>query len=434
MERERAQRLRDLPPAEHAVGIYIGLLIGGLVLGIGASLLFRDLFLTFTTRGIKIDELILFRIFLFFAASFAAAACFIGFYRMLFLQKLQVRKVDREFKDFTMYARPLVEEIIRQRIISENLSEKLDNISRKAGFGDKSVYDEGPPALRELAKRGEFLTSVAVLSSMSIGLFIYLERHPWELVPYSLIIMAVAWWYVTARYFDLNYDIRSYYFPAMFILLMPSLSIILRAFIRPYQVVYLVFALLFLYVWAMYTYFDYITGGKAPEIFSVVSTKVMDFPPSRRLVRAVGNGDVSERINGLFPERKNNSGKTKNGDMSDRINGLFPERKKGNGEYTKKARNSNMSKRVNNLFPQKKDGKGRHYRNDKIKNSDMSKRVNNLFPQKKDGKGDRQKKTKNGEMSDHINGLFPQKKDRKDSDKKKNGEMSDKINGLFPKK
>lgn len=432
MERDRSQRLRDLPPAEHAVGIYIGLLIGGLVLSIGALLLFRDLFLTFTTRGIKLDELILFQIFLFFASSFAAFACFIGFYRMVFLQKQQVKKVDSEFKDFTMYARPLVEEIIRQRIISEHLSEKLDNISRRAGFGDKSAFDPGPPALRELAKRGEFLTSVAVLSSMSIGLFIYLERHPWELVPYSLIIMAVAWWYVSARYFDLSYDIRSYYFPAMFILLMPSLSIILRAFIRPYEVVYLVFALLFLYVWVMYTYFDYLTGGKAPEIFSVVSTKVMDFPPSRRLVRAVGNGDVSERINGLFPNRKN-------GDMPDNINGFFPERKNGNREQGKKAKNGNMSKRVNNLFPQKKNKESDHYGNNKAKNTVMSKRVNGLFPERKSSKGEHQKKAKNNDMPQHINGLFPpkkagKKKGQSKNNKTKNNDMPDKINGLFPKK
>jgi hypothetical protein len=264
MERERAARLKDLPPAEHALGIYFGLLIGGLVLGIGAALLFRELFLTFTGEGIKINGLVLSRILLFFATSFAALACFFGFYRMVFLQRLQVRKVDKEFKDFTMYARPLVEEIIRQRIISENLSEKLDNISKRAGFGGRSVYDEGPPALRELAKRGEFLTAVAVLSSMSIGLFIYLERHPWELVPYSLIILAVAWWYITSRYFGLTYDIRSYYLPAMFILLMPSLSITLRVLIRPYQVVYLVFAILFLYVWAMYTYFK--QGNGVPAV------------------------------------------------------------------------------------------------------------------------------------------------------------------------
>jgi hypothetical protein len=405
MEREKATRLKDLPPAEHAIGIYLGLLVGGLVLGIGAALLFRELFFTFTGKGIKINGVILFRILLFFATSFASLACFTGFYRIVFLQRSQVRKVDREFKDFTMYARPLVEEIIRQRVISENLSEKLDNISRRAGFGDKSVYDLGPPALRELAKRGEFLTSVAVLSSMSIGLFIYLERHPWELVPYSLIIMAAAWWYATSRYFDLTYDIRSYYIPAMFIMLMPSLSIILRAFIRPYQVVYLVFAILFLYVWAMYTYFDYITGGTAPEIFSVVSSKVMEFPPSRRLMKAVGNGDMSERVNGLFPQRKNGGpGKAKNGDMPDRINGFFPPRKNADTS-DKKAKNGGMSKRMNGLFPQRKNGGP-----GKAKNGDMPERMNGLFSPRKNGNGRSAAKTKNEDIPERISGLFPPKK------------------------
>jgi hypothetical protein len=403
MEREKATRLKDLPPAEHAVGIYFGLLIGGLVLGIGAVLLFRDLFFTFTEEGIKLSGIILFRILLFFAASFASLACFLGLYRMVFLQRSQVRRVEREFKDFTMYARPLVEEIIRQRVISENLSEKLDNIGRRAGFGGKSVYDEGPPELREFAKRGEFLTSVAVLSSMSIGLFIYLERHPWELVPYSLIIMAAAWWYVVARYFDLTYDIRSYYLPALFILLMPSLSIVLRAAIRPYQVVYLVFAILFLYVWAMYTYFDYLTGGKAPEIFSVASSKAMGFPPSRRLMKAVESGEVSERINGLFPRRKNGGyGRAKNGEMSERIKGLFPRRKNG-GQG--RAKNGGISRHINGFFPERKNGGF----DKKAKNGDMSGHINGLFPPKKKGNGGPSKKTKNGDMPRNIKDLFPKK-------------------------
>ena len=407
MEQKRTTRLKDLPPAEHAVGIYLGLLIGSLVLGIGAVLLFRNLFFTFTEEGIKINGVIIFQILMFLASSFASLACFFGFYRMVFLQRSQVRKVDREFKDFTTYARPLVEEIIRQRVISENLSEKLDNIARRAGFGDKSVYDEGPPELREFAKRGEFLTSVAVLSSMSIGLFIYLERHPWELVPYSLIIMAVAWWYVTSRYFDLTYDIRSYYFPALFILLMPSLSIILRAFMRPYQVVYLVFALLFLYVWAMYTYFDYITGGKAPEIFSIASSKVMEFPPSGRLIKAVENGGVSERINGLFPQRRSGGrGRAKNGDMPDRIKGLFPQRKKGEDAPGKKAKNGGMSKHIDSFFPERKN---RGF-DKKAKKGEMPERVNALFPPKKKGNSGPARKTKNGDVPKHINNLFPPKK------------------------
>jgi len=403
MERKKTTRLKDLPPAEHAIGIYVGLLIGGMVLGIGAALLFKGLFFTFTGEGIKINGVILFKILLFLASSFASLACFFGLYRMVFLQRSQTRKVDREFKDFTMYARPLVEEIIRQRVISENLSEKLDNIGRRAGFGGKSIYDEGPPELREFAKRGEFLTSVAVLSSMSIGLFIYLERHPWELVPYSLIIMAVAWWYAVSRYFDLTYDIRSYYIPAMFVMLMPSISIVLRAYMPPYQVVYLVFAILFFYVWAMYTYFDYLTGGKAPEIFSMASSKAMGFPPSRRLIRAVEGGDVSERINGLFPRRKSDrTYMEKDGDMPDHIKGLFPQKKRGAQDSEKKG---GMSGHIRTFFPERrKEGFGK-----KVKNGEVPEHINALFPPKKEGNGGLGMKTKNGEISGKLKDLFPKK-------------------------
>lgn len=341
MESKRVPRLKALPPEGHPIGIYIGLVVGGLVLAIGALMLFRDLLFAFTREGIKLTDITLFRTLLFLGFSFSSLACFFGFFRLILLQRAQVKKVDEKFKDFTTYARPLIEEVIRQRITSEHLLEKLDKISkggRITADAPRLKYDTKPLGFREYPKREEFLVFVAILSSITLGLFIYLEMHPWKLVPYSVILLAVAWWFVIAKYFDLVYDIRSYYISALFILLMPSLSIILRAFTEPYKVVYLVFLVMFLYVWSMYTYFKYIDTGAVPEVFYVISAKLMGSPPPRRLKRFIGRETLSPRATELFPPKKYGAPPEKEmdrEDISQRINDLFPPRK---GEEPPKER------------------------------------------------------------------------------------------------
>jgi hypothetical protein len=265
MKPRELPKLGEIPPEEHAVGIYAGLAIGGLILGTGASVLFRDLLITFTTEGLTFNLLVLFRIILFLFSAYASLACFFGLFRMIGLQRMMVREVDREFKDFVMYARPLVEEIIKQRIVGEMVAEKLDRVIQAGSITeDKRHLELGRPLDIRIPKWGEFLLFVALLANISIGLFIFLERHPWELVPYSVIFLAVGWWIVIAKYFGVVYEIRAQYFPAVFILLIPTLSILLRAYFELYQTLYIVFIILFLYVVAMYFYFKYLVTGEIP--------------------------------------------------------------------------------------------------------------------------------------------------------------------------
>lgn len=381
MDSERAPRLKDLPPEEHAIGVYIGLLIGGLVLGIGAVVLFRDLFFTFAAGGIELNDVVIFRILLFLASAFASLACFFGLFKLIFLQRSQVKKVDGQFKDFATYARPLVEEVIRQRIISEDLSEKLDRISsrREVAAEPFARHDMMAPSFAEYSKRTEFLVFVAILSSISIGLFIYLEMHPWELVPYSVMILAVAWWFVIAKYFDMVYDIRSYYIPAVFILLMPSLSVIFRAFMQPYQAVYVVFSALFVYVWGMYTYFNYVRTGAAPELVSMTSAKLMGFPPTKRFKKFAENDVRSPRIDRLLPPKKGTpSGKEADNNASQRMSDLLPPK---NGGPPDKKTDNGLSPRINGLLPPTNGPP-----TETKVNKNMSPRINDLLPQKEEEK------------------------------------------------
>lgn len=273
---KKLPKFGELPPEEHPIGIYIGLLLGGLILGTGTIILSRELLTIFSEEGLKLSSLIIIQLLLMSFSAFASLACFFGMFRMIALQRMQVKKVDKEFKNFVLYARPLVEEVIRQRLVGEKLLEKLENMQKLMVMADDTQVMEGGrrgggrrsgggnPSSFSVLKWEEFLVFVAILSTMSVGLFVYLEQHPWELVPYSLILLAVGWWVVIARYFNVIFDMRSYYLPAVFILIIPSLSIILRAYMEPYKVLYVVFLFLGGYVILMYFQFRYLMTGTMP--------------------------------------------------------------------------------------------------------------------------------------------------------------------------
>jgi hypothetical protein len=320
----------ELPPEEHAIGIYIGLTVGGLVLGTGAAVLFRDLLITFTKEGISITAVLLFRILLLLSATYASLACFFGLFRLINLQRMQVRKVDAEFKDFLTYARPLVEEVIRQRIISERISRKLDQLSRlEISERGKLKFERIGPAV-EIPKWEEFLLFVALLASISVGLFIYLEMHPWEMVPYSVIILAVAWWILIAKHFDLLYDVRAYYIPSIFILVMPSLSIILRAFMQPYQSLYVVFVIMFFYIWGMYTYFKYLVTGAVPQFLIRMPPKLRRITPSKIRKKLEKIEEVDERLKELLPKKhEKKEEKVKEKTLIQRVKEMISLRRKG---------------------------------------------------------------------------------------------------------
>ncbi len=271
-------KLEVLPPDEHPLGIYIGLAMGGVVLGIGTFVLSKEILVTFAKEGVKLDSMMVFRILLMLVTAYSSLACFFGLYRLLDLQRMVVRKVDEGFKDFVMYARPLVEEVIRQRIVGEKISEKLEQLGkREALMKDRSIVGQyAETGSLKPSRWGEFLLLVSLLTGVSVGVFIYLERHPWKLVPYSVIFLSFAWWFLFAKYFALFDDWRSYVIPAVFILIMPSLSIILRAYMQPYEVLYVVFLIMFLYVLAMYVGFMYLATGELPGLLSKIPSGLED--------------------------------------------------------------------------------------------------------------------------------------------------------------
>lgn len=253
-----------VPPEQQDSGTYIGLLLGGIILATGAIVLFGDLYSTFSTKGIDITIALIFRMALMLICAYGAISCLFALYRIASLNRMLSKKIGEEFEDFVLYTRPFIEEVIRQRLAVEKVMDKLE-VMEKRDNESASSRDESQNLTT--SKWWEFLFFVALLTNISIGLYVYLEAHPYEMVPYSVIILGIAWWILMAKYFGILFDPRSIYIPAFFIAFLPTASIVLRIILAPYQALFVVFLVLFFYVAATYYYYKYLTTGI--PIFSI---------------------------------------------------------------------------------------------------------------------------------------------------------------------
>jgi hypothetical protein len=246
----------ELPAEEHSVGVYIGLAIGAIVLGVGSAILFITIYDGFKKEGLQITSLFVLRALLFFGSVYATLASVVALRNIVSLQRFRTTKVGKEFKNFTLYARPLIEEVILQRILTQQIAQQLEQTKKAETYKEFS---------RKGATRwNETLVLIAIMASLSIGLFLYHDNHPFGLVPYSLVFLAIGWWVVIARHFEFLNDTRSFYIPAIYVLIVPSLSIILRAYIQIHEALFVVFFSLLPYVLGMYIYYGYITLGMLP--------------------------------------------------------------------------------------------------------------------------------------------------------------------------
>lgn len=286
----------ELPPAEHPIGIYVGLLIAAAVLGIGSIVLFLAVYNIFKTQGLTFSNLLLFRLLVMFASAYGAFSCIAALYSIASTQKKYVKKVDKEFKDFITYARPLVEEIIRQRIISYRIADQLEQMKR--------AQTTKPSAPTQNLKWYELLIFVALLGNISVGLYLYLSNNPWSLVPYSVIILALGWWLVFAWYFDLLTDITAFYIPAIYIVLLSPLSIILRAYLGLNEVLFVVFLTLAMYILLMYVYYSNLSFGTLPTFIpSKIGDRIHRTEKKAKEKREAEKQEIS-RLKDFLPEEE----------------------------------------------------------------------------------------------------------------------------------
>ncbi len=254
--------INKIPPIERNKELYAGLLSGGLILGIGAAVLFSDILNMFST-GIELSTILIFRLLLMLLSAYGSASCFFSFIKMVKLEKAQSKKVSEEYEDFILYARPLVEEVIRQRIVGELIIEKLEALDY---FGKKHAGERQDNTIisSPVPSWAMFQLFAILLGTATVGLFVFLEAHPWELVPYSVLILSFLWYLAIGGYFGLLRDQRSYYIPAIFIALLPTISLLLRIKLQQYQVLWVVFLTLGFYIFLMIMYFEYLLTGRLP--------------------------------------------------------------------------------------------------------------------------------------------------------------------------
>jgi hypothetical protein len=244
-----------LPESEHSIGLYLGLLIGAVILFLGSGIILVGIYSIFREEGISFSTPIIARLALFVITIFSAFAAFSAFLKMFKLERFLGKKSEREFKDFLYFARPLLEEVIRQRLVTQQLVTQVEQIRKE---------EKMAPGGAESTRWNEFLFFVAILSTATVGLFLFITQNPWRIIPYSVIFMAIAWYIVMAYYFGLLWEPKSYYIPAIFILIIPSLAILMRSYINIDQANFLVFILLGIYILTMYAYYSQKTMGRLP--------------------------------------------------------------------------------------------------------------------------------------------------------------------------
>lgn len=248
--------------------LIFGVIIAIIILSLVAVVLFIQI-----TSGLKQGEVLtgenIFRGGLFLASAFAIFSCARAIIAINDTKKTKVSKVEETFQDFATFASPLVQEIIVARMINEKLIGRLDSLQELKNYEtSKKVFDQ------ESLNWGEFLMQVGLLGSASVGLFVFLDQHPFNLVPYSLMILAIAWYIIIANFFNAWEDTRSYYIVAIFMLTVPSLSIALRAVFEYNQALYYTFVGLLIYVYALYSYIKYIKTGLLPKAIQNILDKI----------------------------------------------------------------------------------------------------------------------------------------------------------------
>jgi uncharacterized membrane protein len=96
--------------------------------------------------------------------------------------------------------------------------------------------------------------SYAALVLGTLGAYVHLLTNPYEKVPLISSVLGILWWFLITLHFRSEKKVEKfYYIPAILLLLvvfgqLPSLVIILRAYMEPVQVVNITFLSLSLFI------------------------------------------------------------------------------------------------------------------------------------------------------------------------------------------
>jgi len=181
---------------------------------------------------------------------------------------------DREFRYLLLEKfEPFLKELSRYQVAIDELSEKVDALSRRVSYISKEKA--APPAYAPpvaLAPNMTFLIRSLNMSIITLGaiIFLYIKLSPNSI--YVILILVFLWWYLITDEYDLFSDISAYIFIIFPILVIPITSLILLAYFDLQTLHLFLFIALILYVVGYYTIATYYATGRIPFIEKPLET------------------------------------------------------------------------------------------------------------------------------------------------------------------
>ena len=181
---------------------------------------------------------------------------------------------DREFRYLLLEKfEPFLKELSRYQVAIDELSEKVDALSRRVSYISKERLATAPytPAV-PFAPNMTFLIRSLNMSILTLGaiIFLYIKLSPNSI--YVILVLVFLWWYLITDEYDLFSDISAYIFIIFPILVIPITSLILLAYFDLQTLHIFLFLTLILYIVGYYAIATYYATGRIPFIEKPLET------------------------------------------------------------------------------------------------------------------------------------------------------------------
>jgi hypothetical protein len=222
---------------------------------------------------------------------------------------------DREFRYLLLEKfEPFLREISRYQIAIEDLSEKVEALSKRVSYISKEKPAAYAPA--PFAPNITFLIRSLNMSILTLGaiLFLYIKLSPNSI--YVILVLIFLWWYLITDEYDLFADISAYIFIIFPILVIPITSLIFLAYFDLQTLHIFLFLALILYIVGYYTIATYYATGRIPFIEKPIETyrnggkdvRMRDGGPSATTVDVEAVREILDKLIDKKPPYQRNGG------------------------------------------------------------------------------------------------------------------------------
>ena len=180
---------------------------------------------------------------------------------------------DREFRYLLLEKfEPFLKELSRYQVSIDELSEKVDALSKRVSYISKEKPAAAYPPAMSLAPNMTFLIRSLYMSILTLGalIFLYLKISPNSI--YVVIVLTFLWWYLITDEYDMFSDISAYIFIIFPVLIIPITGLILLAYFDLQTLHIFLFLALVVYVAGYYAVATYYATGRIPFIEKPLET------------------------------------------------------------------------------------------------------------------------------------------------------------------